>query len=273
MDNENNLFTYGGMRISQQGKEGLSLLLSDAPKPSDKIITEADLDDLPPVAKRYLRYAGVIGRPRYQIVRLIQEGAMRMAPGKKWLPLRAVEYYTTNKPGFVWFGRINFAPLLGACAVDSYIEGEGRMVVKLMSLFPVVNQKGDEMKRAALLRYLNEMTWFPTAFLNDNISWEQMDDKSVMVKIEDHGLQVEGLLKIDDVGRVVDFIAKRQRLDGKELKLTTWRTPISAYEEFAGLNLPMEGEALYELESGDFSYIRARVSDLEFDPPSVMGRD
>ncbi len=272
MDDGSDLFTYGSMRISRQGKERLSRLLIDVPAPSDERISEADLKDLPRAVQRYLKYSGVVGKPRYQVVRLTQEGEMCMAPGKKWIPLKAVEYYITSKPGFVWFGKINFAPLVSATAVDSYVGGEGRMLVKLISTIPVVNQKGDEMKQASLMRFLNEMTWFPTAFLNDNISWEQIDDRSALVMIMDHGLEAEGTLKIDDTGRMVDFVAKRHRLEGKELKLRTWRTPISVHGDIAGLNLPVEGEALYELETGDFPYIRVQVTNLEFDPPSLIRR-
>ncbi len=256
--------------MTRPAKEKLGQLLEDAPQSEERRITEEDLQDLPPVVQRYLHYAGVIGKPRHQYVCLIQEGAMRMSPGRKWLPLKAVEYYTTSKPGFVWFGRVNYAPFVGVSAVDSYIDGKGEMLVKLMSLIPVVNQKGDEMKRASLLRYLNEMTWFPTAFLNDNISWEQVDNRSAVVTLEDRGLKVEGMLKTDDNGRMVDFVAERHSREGKDLKLRTWRTPTASYGEIAGFNLPLEGSALYEYDSGDFSYIRAKVTDLQFDPPSLM---
>jgi len=31
-----------------------------------------------------------------------------------------------------------------------------------------------------MLRYLDEMTWFPTAFLGDNITWQAVDGGAAM---------------------------------------------------------------------------------------------
>jgi len=39
---------------------------------------------------------------------------------------------------------------------------------------------GSEIDQGAMMRYLNEMTWFPAAFLGENISWRAIDDTSAV---------------------------------------------------------------------------------------------
>ena len=53
------------------------------------VVTEEMLADLPEPVRRYLRYTGVVGRPVPGIVRLRQQGTMRLGPGQRWLPLEA----------------------------------------------------------------------------------------------------------------------------------------------------------------------------------------
>ena len=264
---------YGDLTISSNGRQALTHLLSDIQRPNTERITEKDLMDLPEVVKRYLRNSGVLNKHRYQVVRLKQKGEMRRSPSDKWIPLRAVEYYTTNPPGFVWFGSADFSPIIKAKALDSYIQGNGNMLVKVASFFTMFDQKGEAMDRACLMRYLNEMTWFPTAFLNDFITWEQIDSRSAIVKIADRGMEAEATMYFDDLGNLVDFVADRPRMEGKELVTRRWRTPIKENGPMAGLNLPLAGEAVWLLDTGDFSYIRLRIFDIEFDPPSITGRE
>lgn len=35
---------------------------------------------------------------------------------------------------------------------------------------------GSEIDQGTMMRYLNEMTWFPAAFLGENISWKAVDE-------------------------------------------------------------------------------------------------
>jgi hypothetical protein len=53
-----------------------------------------------------------------------------------------------------------------------YADGHGRMLIKVASLWPVVDARGEQMDQAAMMRYLSEMIWFSAAFLADNISFE-----------------------------------------------------------------------------------------------------
>jgi len=44
-------------------------------------------------------------------------------------------------------------------------------------------------------------------------------------------------------------------------------TSIADYAELNGMVVPVKGEAFWHLSSGDFCYLGARVTDIEYDRP------
>jgi uncharacterized protein DUF6544 len=228
------------------------------------VVTEEMLADLPGPVARYLRYTGVVGKPFPGTVRLRQKGTMPVGPGQRWLPLDAEEHYSVQPPGFVWAGTARLGPLPVARARDMYAEGTGRMLVKVASLWPVVDASGAQMDQGEMMRYLSEMIWFPAAFLAGNISFEAVDDSSARVTLTDHGRTATGTLVFDREGKVTDFVAQRYRTPGASSP-DTWSTPITGYGEYEGLRLPARGKAVYKLPTGDLEYIDVTVTDLHYD--------
>jgi hypothetical protein len=228
------------------------------------VVTEEMLADLPEPVRRYLRCTGVVGKPFPRIIRLRQRGQIRLGPGQPWVPLDAEEHYSVQPPGFVWAGTARMGPLAVARARDMYAEGTGRMLVKVASLWPVVDASGEQMDQAAMMRYLSEMIWFPAAFLAANISFEPVDDCSARVALTDHGRTATGTLFFDNEGRLTGFVAERYRTPDASSP-ETWSTPVTGYGEFEGLTLPVRGKAIYKLPGGDLEYIDVTVTDLHYD--------
>jgi hypothetical protein len=81
------------------------------------------------------------------------------------MPLAAEEHYSVQPPAFVWAGRARLGPLPVARARDMYAGGQGRLLVKAASLWPVVDASGEQMNQGEMILYLNEMMWFPAALL------------------------------------------------------------------------------------------------------------
>jgi hypothetical protein len=191
------------------------------------------------------------------------------------MPLDAEEYYSVQPPGFVWAGVLRLGPLPVGRARDMYAEGQGRMLVKVASLWPVVDASGAQTDRGSMMRYLSEMIWFPAAFLADNIAFEPVDDTSARATLTDHGRTATGTLVFDQEGRLTDFVAKRYRTADASSP-ETWSTPITGYGEYEGLRLPARGKAIYKLPGGEFEYIEVTITDLHYDtgaaPPEGRAR-
>jgi hypothetical protein len=237
-----------------------------------EVVTEEMLAELPEPVRRYLRHAGVVGRPFPSTVRLRQEGRMRPGPGQPWAPLDAEEHYSVQPPCFVWDGTARLGPFPVVRARDMYADGTGRMLVKVASLWPVVDASGAQMNQAAMMRYLSEMIWFPAAFLADNISFEPVDDGSARVTLTDHGRTATATMVIDHEGRLTNFVARRYRTPDASSP-DTWSTPITGYGEFEGLRLPASGKAIYEFPDGDLEYINVTITELHYDTaPAPEGK-
>ncbi len=133
---------------------------------------------------------------------------------------------------------------------------------------PHIWQRG-HMDQGSMTRYFSEMIWFPTAFLEPNVSFTPIDDQAVRATFSDHGRSVSATLCFDDEGRFTDFVAERYRMAGDRYELTPWSTPMSEYGEFEGLKLPVKGRAVWKLPEGDLEYIDVAITELDY---NVAGR-
>ena len=239
-----------------------------APRPTHPpLVTEEMLAGLPEPAQRYLRYAGVVGRPLVDTVRLRQRCRMRPAPDGMSFGLLAEQWYSVEPPGFIWDATVPVAGIPVVRGRDGYVDGHGLMTIKVGSLIPFVNASGPEMDQASLLRHLSEMPWFPSAFLRDRVTWEAIDDTTVRVTITDGDLRASGALEIDAEGRLVAFRTERHAMVGKAFELRPWSAPTYAYGEFEGLRLPTSGAAVWTLPDGtELPYIEVELTEIEYDP-------
>ena len=240
-----------------------------APRPDHPpVVTEEMLAGLPEPAQRYLRYSGVVGRPMVDTVRIRQACRMRPAPGGRSFPLVAEQWYRVEPPGFIWDATVPVGRIPVVRGRDGYLEGRGMMTIKAGSLIPFVDASGPEMDQASLTRHLSEMSWFPSAFLRERVTWEAIDDTNVRVSITDGDLRATGVLEIDAEGRLVTFRSERHAMVGKAFELRPWSAPTYAYGEFEGLRLPVRGAAVWTLPNGtELPYIEAELTDVEYDPP------
>jgi hypothetical protein len=235
--------------------------------PHPPLVTEEMLTGLPEPAQRYLRYAGVVGRPIVDTVRIRQACTMRPAPNGISFPLVAEQWYRVEPPGFIWDATVPLAGIPLVRGRDGYLDGHGMMTIKLGSLVPVVDAAGPEMDQASLTRHLSEMPWFPSAFLRERVTWEAIDDATVRVSIADGYRLATGTMTIDAEGRLVEFRSERHALVGGVAELRPWSAPTYAYGEFEGLRLPIRGAAVWTLPDGTaHPYIEVELTEVAYDP-------
>jgi hypothetical protein len=112
-------------RISRE----ITNLLSQSRSGPKIIVTEEMLRNLPLPVQKYMTYTGVLGKPIPQTIRLRQAGRIRQDEKSAWMKLDAVEYYSTNPPGFIWKAFLpnrRFPVTLGR---DAYLDGRGSMLI------------------------------------------------------------------------------------------------------------------------------------------------
>jgi hypothetical protein len=240
-----------------------------APKTNqNRIVTEDMLKNLPKPAQRYLNYTGVVGKPWIDTVRIEYTGIFRLGADKPWMPIKAEQFYTTNPPGFHWKARFKMFGLWIVRGDDTYKAGHGHMFGKIAGLYTIFDARGEELDQATMMRYLNEVTWFPIALLSEYITWQAVDNHSFDVTFTDYGKSVTARFIIDDEGRPLNFVAKRYRENKGQYTYDTWTTPFSEWGMLAGLNLPIRGQAVWKLETGDLPYVDIKTTEVEYNGPT-----
>ena len=222
------------------------------------------LTGLPPPVIRYFTLALTPGQPLVRRVRLTHEGTFARERGR-WVPFTSTEDFTASPPGFVWDARIRMAPLVVAYVRDSYVAGEGVMHGAIAGLATIVDQRGTpEMGSGALLRYLAEAAWFPTALLpSEGVRWEPVDDFTARATLGDSGVTVSMDAHFGRGGELERVSAVRYRDVKGTPVLTPWVGRFSSYARVEGMMVPTEGEVGWVLPDGWAPYWRGRTVKTE----------
>src|SRR5829696_702685 len=169
-------------------------------------VSEEDIAALPSPAPRYLRFMGVVGRPRDWSFRARFVGEFRQRTGQKFMPCEAWQYNTSLVPARVYYMRIDFAGVLPMFGLDTYQAGHGRMHGKLFGLITVADGSGPEFDISELTTYVNDAVMFaPSMLLTPAVSCTAVDDHSFEVSISDKGISATSRVFVDAQGRMVDF--------------------------------------------------------------------
>ncbi len=229
-----------------------------------EIISNENLQGLPLPVQKWLMNSKVAGKEKIRTVYLKQNAMLRLKPESGWMPARAEQYFTADKPGFLWKAKVKAATFLYFSGRDTYKDGRGHMLIKVLSLIKVADAKGKEVDQGAMLRYLAEMVWFPTAALNNYIEWEEIDSNTAKATMSYGGVSASGVFKFNEKGEVINFTAERYGEFGGQYLMKTWSVDMTGHKEMSGFKIPTEGEVTWKLDSGDFTWYQFKVTGVEY---------
>lgn len=245
----------------------VSEFFSDVENKGD-IIQRADLEGLPPVVQKWMEQSQVVGKERITAVRLKQNVSMRIKEGGPWMPADVQQYFRVAEPGFIWKVKVNMAPLLYFTGKDKYEAGRGHMLIKFLSLVKVADATGKEIDQGAMLRYLAETVWFPSAALNNYIQWEEVDANSARATMTYGGITAAGVFTFNPKGEVINFVAQRYGDFNGRYLMKTWVVNMRQHQEFNGIRIPATGEVIWKLETGDYNWYQFEIKDVEYNKPA-----
>jgi hypothetical protein len=222
------------------------------------------LDSVPDPVGRWLEYTGIAGEDQPDEVWLRQQGRMRTEPGGEWMEVEAEQYVRPQRPGYLWMASVQLAPLIHLAGRDKLADGRGEMLIELLSLFPVADSSGPEIDQGSLVRYLAEILWYPSAALEEYVTWEPIDGSRAEATIEAGETSVSALFEFDDEGRVVAIEADRyyDRPEGATMERWVIEIPAGSYEAFDGVRVPTRASVSWELDE-TFTWYKLRIADLE----------
>lgn len=247
--------------------------VADLPKPQVPagIITEADVAELPPVVQRYMRYSRVIGKPRIDSFGFTMVGRIRNSPDANWMELESRQFNLLSSPARIYYIRGLGNPMSG---IDSFMEGEGRMQIKLFNLIKIEDVTGPEMDRSALVTFLNDLIVCPLGYFSLPVEWRELNHTQAELSLTHAGMTVSAVLTFAEDGRLLNWETtdRYAAVDGHQLP-DAWSTPMDAHGEVAGLRIPTRGRGIHDYDGNPFSYVELeRIGNLvwnveELPPP------
>lgn len=235
-------------------------LFKNSGKIQNKNFQYSQLQNLPDPVQRYFKLVLPEGQPYISYIRLKHDGQFKIGPDKKWTNIEGVQYFTTQSPGFIWKGSTNMFT-----ARDMFLSGKGSLTVSLFSVFKIVDAKGEKYDDGELLRWLAESVWFPTNFLpSDNLRWSAVNSDQAELIFTFDKKELNYLVTFNQNGEIVSFQTKRYM---NEDSLEIWEGKVSSYKRINGMLIPTMIEAVYKLKTGDYSYAKFNLKNIEYDIP------
>jgi hypothetical protein len=257
--------SLNSFRFSQRvAREARDMAASSGTPPA---VEPSQLSALPVPVQRYLTKA--IGARSRGIgrVHLQHGGFFRPSMTGSWLSIRGEQYFTTNPPGFIWWGRVRIAPGLWIDARDRSVNAAGNMHVTIESTVTIANSSGPELDEGALLRLLGEMAWFPTAFADDRyVRWSAIDNQRATATLHVNNRTVSGEFEFGPDDLPATFSASRYRdVGGGKSVLTPFVGRISNFRSVDGVLVPHRVVAAWIIGGQTIEYVNFEIQRLKFD--------
>ncbi len=258
-------FVYIGVRLhfTFQFRRQVKKLFSARYNGPVKRFSYAQLEGLPEPAKRYFKHILIDNQPYIQYARITHEGHFKTGFDKKWINIKGEQYATTQTPGFIWKGITPFFT-----ARDMYIQGKGRLIVSLLSVYNIVDGSGETYNQAELQRWLGESVMYPTNLLpGNNLHWQAIDQTTARFTYDYQGLSLYFIVSFNDAGEITQLETKRY-IDVKNQ--ATWIIKMGVYKSINNIRVPTKFDVIWRLEKGDFSYARFNIMQIEYDKPFIF---
>lgn len=236
------------------------------------LLNDGDLTHLPQIVKKYLKTSGWLGKEKLFNVRIEFEGRFRFKQNDSWMNFTSVQYNFFEVPTRIFLMR---AVKMGipATGLHIYRDKEATMVIKLASLFKVVDAKGPEMNHGETLMVFNDMCCMaPATLIGKNIQWEVIDPLTVRAKFTNGDLCVTADLYFNEKGELINFMSndKYESSDGKTYHRVPWSTPIKEYQEINGIRIPSFALTIFHKPEGDFCYGEFKLKEIEYNCPVIL---
>lgn len=236
-----------------------------------KILSESDIQNLPPIVQKYIRTTGFIGKEKVKNFRAEFNGGFRTSSREKFSPLHSVQYNFYHEPLRLFY---MVARKMGipAVALHVYRKQTVSMLIKVLGIFKVTEAKGREMDKGETVTFLNDMCFLaPATLIDKNISWEEIDNTTVEAHFRNGNIDISATLYFKENGELINFVSndRYETTDGKTFQNYTWLTPVTGYSMKNGHYLPASARIIYKRPDEDFCYGEFNLQKIEYNIKSL----
>jgi len=253
---------YNFQKVIQQ--ETVQLLNKNT-STENRHLNESDLRTLPEPVKMWLKNSGAVGKPFIGYGKVNQVAEMQMKPEQdNWMTATATQYTTIDTPAFIWSVEVKMNSLLNFQGRDKFEDGKGEMLIKINSLFNIVNERGEKLNEGTLQRYLGEMVWFPSLALSPYITWEQVDENTAKATMTYKGTSGSGTFYFNSNGDVTKYSSLRYKGNDTDAKRYHWEMNILGYKVFEGIKVPAKMTSTWKLDDKNWTWLKMEVTDIKY---------
>ncbi len=245
---------FSSHRFEQSFLQDVKEHLLPTASPSE-LLTIADLVHLPAPVQRYIQYTGAIGQPKVHNMAVTFRGRMRNKDDD-WFNFTSRQFNDFSDPTRLFFMKANVKGL-PTYGYHAYQNQQASMLIKVLSLFPVVDLDSEELFRTETVTFFNDMCLFaPAALIDSRIQWESIDSTSCRATFTNQGTSISATLHFDEEGKLINFKSD----DRKEINIDQYlpfSTPVNSYRYFGTNNqfyLMNDGQAVWHYPDGAFVY-------------------
>ena len=222
------------------------------------LLTETDLLPLPEPVQRYLKYAGVLNKPKLKNMRILFEGQMR-EKGKDFFPFTCEQYNSFDDPTRLFFMKAKMKGV-AVSGYHKYSSATATMDIRLFGLFAVVKKAGKDMDKAETVTLFNDMCLMaPATLIDKRITWQAIDNNSAKATFTNHSITISAILYFNEQGQLVDFIS-----NDRDVNHYPFSTPVSNYRNINGMNIMTYGETIWHYPDGKFVYGKFNLKEVEY---------
>jgi hypothetical protein len=231
-----------------------------------------EIEGLPAPVQRYFRSVLADGQPIVRAATVAHTGTFNMGEAAdQWRPFRSTQRVITQRPGFVWDGRVALLPGLNVHVHDAYMAGVGILHPAILGLFSLADLRGGaDMAQGELMRFFAEAAWYPTALLpSQGVRWEPVDDRHARATLRDGDTAVTLTFAFAADGPMDSVRAEaRGRTVAGQVVPTPWEgrwSNVQAQGGPGGMRVPMTGEVAWLTPQGRKPYWRGTITQLRYE--------
>ena len=220
-------------------------------------------DHLPPAVARYLQLTESTHAPSIWNARITFEGRMR-SKTRDWFFFTSEQYNFFDQPERFFFmkARMFGLPVAG---YHRYQNGEASMLIKLLSIIPVVDLSSEELDQSETVTFFNDLCLMvPAALRETEVTW-QSSAEQITATFQDGHHSIKAQLLFDEEGWLKNFISEdRYDVSGDQAKQLRFSTPVHGYDQIGDYTLMARGDAIWHYPDGPFTYGKFLVQKINY---------
>lgn len=225
-------------------------------------LTQEDIGHLPPPVQAYLRFAGVVDKPKVHSMRVVMNVEMR-EKGKAFFHAVSEQYNFFDEPTRLFFMKASMFGL-SVYGYHHYINGKAVMDIRFAGLLSIVRKAGPVMDKAETVTLFNDMCLMaPATLIDKRIQWEMIDSTTVKALFTNQAISVSAVLYFNEQGQLVNFVSN-DRTEVNTLRQLPFSTPVHRYKNIHSFNLFEQGDGVWTYPDGPFVYGRFTLKDIAY---------